>query len=127
MQASRKVSRSPFVYYGLWVLGIAAALTAGAVHWLGIPVWAAYLLAINVTVFGFYGLDKWKARRDSFRIPENVLHAASLIGGSPGAYAAMRTFRHKTVKPGFRFVFWTVAAAQAGLLAFLLLRSFGLV
>lgn len=41
-----------------------------------------------------------------------VLHGLALIGGSLGAYAAMRIFRHKTVKGPFRIIFWLIVVAQ---------------
>jgi uncharacterized membrane protein YsdA (DUF1294 family) len=52
-------------------------------------------------------------------VPEVVLHGLALAGGSPAALLAMRLFRHKTAKSGFRFVFWVIVAAQALLAAYL--------
>jgi uncharacterized membrane protein YsdA (DUF1294 family) len=48
-------------------------------------------------------------------VPERVLHGLALLGGSPGAWAGMRLFRHKTVKGSFRAVFWFILAAQVAL------------
>jgi uncharacterized membrane protein YsdA (DUF1294 family) len=73
---------------------------------------AAWLLAVNLTAFGYYGLDKARARGGARRVPEVVLHGLSLAGGSFGAYLAMRTFRHKTVKGNFRLAFWIIVALQ---------------
>jgi uncharacterized membrane protein YsdA (DUF1294 family) len=42
------------------------------------------------------GIDKSKARRQAWRIPEKVLFLISLLGGSVGTWAGMYIFRHKT-------------------------------
>ncbi len=80
---------------------------------------AAWLLAINVTAFGYYGFDKGRARAGGRRVPEVVLHGLALAGGSLGAWLAMRTFRHKTVKGKFRLVFWVIVAFQLLLVAWI--------
>lgn len=55
-----------------------------------------YFLAINVVAFGLFGIDKYKARHNHWRIKESTLWLATLLGGGAGAFAAMRLFRHKT-------------------------------
>ncbi len=60
-----------------------------------------YLLAINVVAFLAYGLDKYKAKNDLWRIPEATLLTLAVIGGSIGALLGMRFFHHKTKKPKF--------------------------
>ena len=55
-----------------------------------------YLLAINVVAFLMYGFDKWKAKKDKWRVPEKTLLLVAAIGGSIGAFAGMQVFRHKT-------------------------------
>ena len=42
------------------------------------------------------GVDKLKARKRSWRIPESTLFVLALIGGSIGSIAGMHLFRHKT-------------------------------
>ena len=76
---------------------------------------AGWLAAINLTAFGYYGYDKACARRSARRVPEVVLHGLSLVGGSLGAFAAMRLFRHKTIKGRFQFLFWCIVVLQASL------------
>jgi uncharacterized membrane protein YsdA (DUF1294 family) len=76
---------------------------------------AGWLLAVNLTAFGYYAYDKWRARQGSRRVPEVVLHGLALAGGSPGAYLAMRLFRHKTIKGRFRTVFWSIVVLQTAL------------
>ena len=60
-----------------------------------------YLLIVNAATFIIYGIDKWKARHDRWRVPESVLIFLAIIGGSPAAILAMRTFHHKTNKNKF--------------------------
>lgn len=55
-----------------------------------------YLAAVNVLAFALMGIDKAKAKRGAWRIPEKVLFLSALIGGSIGAIAGMFVFRHKT-------------------------------
>jgi uncharacterized membrane protein YsdA (DUF1294 family) len=55
-----------------------------------------YLAIINDVAFTAYGLDKWKAKKSKWRIPESTLILFAAIGGALGAYAGMKCFRHKT-------------------------------
>jgi uncharacterized membrane protein YsdA (DUF1294 family) len=96
---------------GALALRLAAGGTWSAGQWVG-----AWLAAVNVTTFGYYGLDKARARWASRRVPELVLHALALAGGSLGAFAGMQLFRHKTVKGNFRVVFWLIVAVQVVLI-----------
>lgn len=61
-----------------------------------------YLIGINITAFLVYGLDKLLAKLHSWRIPEVTLLFLAAIGGSVGAYLAMRCFRHKTLHWKFK-------------------------
>ena len=56
----------------------------------------AYLLVINIVAFAMMGIDKAKARRKEWRIPEANLFLSAILGGSIGAIAGMQHFRHKT-------------------------------
>ena len=62
-----------------------------------------YLLAVNVLTFIVYGVDKWKAQRGRWRVPETTLLGLTALGGSVGAWLAMQLFRHKTQKKKFRY------------------------
>lgn len=55
-----------------------------------------YVALINLAAFLMYGLDKRRAIKDKWRIPERVLLLSALIGGSVGAFAGMQVFHHKT-------------------------------
>ncbi len=55
-----------------------------------------YFVIINIIGFGIMGLDKWKAKKGYWRVPESSLFIISLIGGSLGSILGMYSFRHKT-------------------------------
>lgn len=57
---------------------------------------AAYLLAANLAGFILMAVDKSRARRHRWRIPERTLFLVSLLGGSLGVWCGMYLFRHKT-------------------------------
>lgn len=60
-----------------------------------------YLLAINLFGFFIMWLDKRKAKKGSWRIPEKTLFIITALGGGIGTIAGMYTFRHKTQKLNF--------------------------
>ena len=62
-----------------------------------------YLVIINVVTFFMYGIDKWKAKRTKWRIPEATLLGMAVIGGSIGAWLGMKVWHHKTLHKKFRF------------------------
>lgn len=75
-----------------------------------------YFLFINVLAFVFAGYDKFQARKNNKRIPENTLFLMALTGGSPGLLTAMLLFRHKTSKTSFIVKFLLILAIQAALI-----------
>ena len=52
-----------------------------------------YLIVANVLTFFMYGVDKWKAKRSKWRIPEATLLVLAIIGGSIGALLGMKVWR----------------------------------
>lgn len=60
-----------------------------------------YLIFINIIAFITYGLDKSKAKKGAWRIPEYTLLMLAVIGGSIGAVFGMNIFHHKTKKIKF--------------------------
>ena len=60
-----------------------------------------YLLFINIIGFLAMGIDKFKAQKGWWRIPEATLMTLCLLGGGVGTIAGMYTFRHKTKKMKF--------------------------
>ncbi|MCQ2606890.1 MAG: DUF1294 domain-containing protein [Bacteroidales bacterium] len=61
-----------------------------------------YIIVISIVTFCAYGIDKYKAKKQQWRIPERTLILLAVFGGSIGALAAMRMFRHKTLHNKFR-------------------------
>ena len=59
------------------------------------------LILLNLVTFVLFALDKRKAVRGKWRIPEALLLILSVLGGSMGALMAMSLFRHKTQKKLF--------------------------
>ena len=55
-----------------------------------------YLIIMNGMGFFLMGIDKWKAKKRAFRIPETTLLLVSALGGAAGALLGMRLFHHKT-------------------------------
>lgn len=61
-----------------------------------------YLLFINIFSFSLFGIDKNKAVRNAYRIPERTLFLTAAVGGSLGSLLGMYLFRHKTRHTSFR-------------------------
>ncbi|MBE5913130.1 MAG: DUF1294 domain-containing protein [Pseudobutyrivibrio ruminis] len=55
-----------------------------------------YLVIANIAGLAVMGIDKAKAIKGAWRIPEKTLFLVSLIGGSIGTWAGMYLFHHKT-------------------------------
>ena len=73
-----------------------------------------WLLAVNAAGFLLMGLDKWKAKRGAWRIPEKTLFTAALLGGTVGVMAGMKTFHHKTRHAQFKYGLPVLLALQLG-------------
>ena len=81
-----------------------------------------YLIFINLLAFLLMGLDKAKARRHKWRIPEKTLFLSAIIGGSIGAILGMQVFRHKTKHASFRIGMPCILLVQLALAAYMLLK-----
>ena len=71
-----------------------------------------YLVAVNFMGVIFMGIDKKHARLRGVRFPEKLLLLLAVIGASPGIYAAMWIFTHKTRKKIFLFGIPLIMALQ---------------
>ena len=60
-----------------------------------------YFVAINIIGFLIMFIDKQKAKRGAWRIPEKTLFIITALGGGIGTIAGMYAFRHKTQKLQF--------------------------
>lgn len=80
-----------------------------------------WLVLINLIAFVMFGDDKKRAKNGRWRIPERRLFLSALLGGSLGALAGMKLFRHKTKHWYFRLGIPLILLLQIGLF-FLLFR-----
>ena len=83
-----------------------------------------YLFIINAIGFILMLVDKIKARKNLWRIPEKVLFLSAIIGGSIGSLLGMYVFRHKTKHFSFIIGMPVILAAQI-FLAIWLITKFG--
>ena len=60
-----------------------------------------YFLLMNLIGFFIMWLDKRKAKKGAWRIPEKTLFVITALGGGIGTTAGMYVFRHKTQKIQF--------------------------
>lgn len=80
-------------------------------------------VVVSCITFLAYFFDKVKAGQEQWRIREDTLQLLSLLGGWPGGLLAQRTFRHKTRKASFQFVYRTMIVLNcAALLLWVALR-----
>ena len=107
---------SPFAIFALIALVIVGSAVALAVYWAVSPL-IGYLAGINLSTMALYGYDKRAAIKNRLRVPENLLHLAALLGGSPAALLSQQMFRHKTAKTSFRVSFWLIVVVQIALIA----------
>jgi uncharacterized membrane protein YsdA (DUF1294 family) len=71
-----------------------------------------YLIVINAAAFLLMLIDKVKAKKNRWRIPEATLFLVAAIGGSIGSLLGMYTFRHKTKHIQFIVGMPLILAAQ---------------
>lgn len=83
---------------------------------------AAWIALMSLVAFAAMGIDKRRAVRGRYRIPEARLFLWALLGGGPGGLLGMRVFRHKTKHWYFVLGFSLIAAFQLAACAYLALR-----
>lgn len=81
-----------------------------------------YFLIINVIGFFAMGIDKWKAKNNAWRIPENTLFVITALGGGIGTIAGMYTFRHKTKKARFNLGLPAILVLEIVLIVYELIK-----
>jgi uncharacterized membrane protein YsdA (DUF1294 family) len=77
------------------------------------------LIALNLLTFIVYGIDKWKAVKGKWRIPEATLLILAAIGGSIGALLGMQIWHHKTRHLKFKYGVPFILLAQIVLIYFI--------
>ena len=78
------------------------------------------LLVMNLLAFALMGIDKVKAKRGAWRIPEKTLFLVTALFGGLGGTLGMTFFRHKTKHWYFKLGFPALLVIQNVLLALLL-------
>ena len=81
-----------------------------------------YLILLNLLGFILMGVDKRRAIRHAWRIPEAHLFGCAILGGSLGSILGMYTFRHKTKHWYFVFGMPAILLIQI-ILGILIVRS----
>lgn len=82
-----------------------------------------YLILINAAAFLLMLVDKQKARKNLWRIPERTLFLSAFLGGSVGALLGMYTFRHKTRHLSFTLGMPAILIGQLILVGYWVVRS----
>lgn len=83
----------------------------------------AALLVLNVITFLVYGIDKWKAGKKRWRIPEVTLLLLAAAGGSIGAWVGMKVWHHKTLHKKFRYGIPLILLLQAAAVLLLTIEN----
>ncbi|MCR5736821.1 MAG: DUF1294 domain-containing protein [Eubacterium sp.] len=78
-----------------------------------------YLVFVNVIAFLAYGVDKYKAKKNLWRVPEKTLIGFAAVGGFAGAFLGMQCFRHKTKHMKFVIGIPVISVIWIGLLIYL--------
>jgi len=63
---------------------------------LGMSLFPAWIIAFSLTTFAMFGFDKGMATAGKDRVPENVLHLFTILGGFPGQLIGRLLFHHKS-------------------------------
>jgi len=81
-----------------------------------------YLVVINIIAFLAMWIDKVKAKKSAWRIPESTLISLVLLGGGIGGIVGMYKFRHKTKKPRFYIGFPAILVAEIVIAIYLIIN-----
>ncbi len=79
---------------------------------MGLKILLVYLVIVNALGLLLMLVDKYKAKKQLWRIPEATLMGVAAIGGSIGSLMGMRLFRHKTKHPKFYIGIPVILALQ---------------
>ena len=88
-----------------------------------IPIILIYVAVMSLVAFAAFGLDKFKAKTNRWRIRERTLFLLALLGGGIGAFLGMKIFHHKTLHKQFVIGIPAIMIVQLVLIGFLCLRT----
>lgn len=78
--------------------------------------WLAFwVLFWSILDYILMGVDKWKAKRERWRVPEKTFFLVAVLGGSLGAILGMYAFHHKTRHWYFKWGLPAILLAQIAL------------
>ncbi len=80
------------------------------------------IIAVNVITFVVYGIDKLKAKKGKWRVPEATLLLLAIVGGSAGAWCGVKVWHHKTMHVKFKYGIPLIMAMHAVLLVYLMTK-----
>lgn len=105
-------------YLGIWIaVGVAAWFAITKLPYV-LDQLVIILIAVNVSTFVLYGLDKFFAGARMWRVSERVLFLTAILFGSAGAIVGMNFFHHKTRKASFQLVFVLIVLIQVAYVLF---------
>ena len=76
---------------------------------------ALWVLFWSILDYILMGVDKWKAKRERWRVPEKTFFLVAVLGGSLGAILGMYAFHHKTRHWYFKWGLPAILVAQIAL------------
>lgn len=76
------------------------------------------IVLLNLITFIVYGIDKLKARKNKWRIPDSTLMLLAIIGGSIGALLGIKVWHHKTLHRKFRYGIPMIILAETALVIY---------
>ncbi len=79
----------------------------------------AYVVLMSLIAFAAFGLDKYKAKSNRWRIRERTLFLFALLGGGIGAFLGMKVFHHKTLHKQFAIGIPAIMIVQLLILGYL--------
>ena len=81
-----------------------------------------YLIVVNIVGAIVNIVDKRRAKKNKWRIPEATLWTIALLGGSIGSYITMKTIRHNTQHKSFLIGFPAIMSFQVAVITYLILK-----
>lgn len=94
------------------------------IEYIGIKNILIYFLIINLIGILAMGIDKYKAKKDLWRIPEATLMTICLLGGGIGTIFGMYKFRHKTKKLKFSVGMPTILISEIALIIYIIVKVY---
>ena len=88
------------------------------VETIGIKYIVIYCIVINLIGFLAMGIDKYKAKRNYWRIPEGTLMMLAVLGGGIGTISGIYVFRHKTKKMKFTVGMPTILISEIAIIIY---------